>query len=95
MERFKNPSPSGSIERLMTSSRPDFRESARLSDSSTAVAESYKFTFRRYLMGIGDTRSAGQQSSLTFHVFEYGETLEIAGMVSDKLVSPNLNRWLR
>lgn len=42
-------------------------------------------------MGIGDTRSAGQQSSLTFHVFEYGETLEIAGMVSDKRVSSDLN----
>lgn len=42
-------------------------------------------------MGIGDTRSAGQQSSLTFHAFEYGETLEIAGMVSDKRVSSDLN----
>jgi hypothetical protein len=84
MEKFKNPSPSGSIVRLMTSSRPGFREFAKLSDSITAVAESCVFAFQRYLMGIGDTRSAGQQSSLTFHVFEYGETLEMAGMVSDK-----------
>lgn len=95
MERYKSPSPSGSIERLMTSLRPGFRESTRLSGSGIAVAESYGFALHRYLMSDGNTRSAGQQSSLTFHVFEYGETLEIAGMVSDKRVSSDLNRWPR
>jgi hypothetical protein len=79
----------------MTSSRPGSRESTKLSDSGIHVAESNGWILHRYLMGIGDTRSAGQQSSLTFHVFEYGETLEIAGMVSDKRVSSYLNRWLR
>lgn len=32
-------------------------------------------------MDTGKSRSAGQRASLEFHVFEYGETIEIAGMV--------------
>ena len=47
-----------------------------------AQAQSVSAFFDRYLVNVGSTRSAGQQSSLKFHVFQYGETIEIAGVVS-------------